>query len=187
MQLLQFLLLIFMFYMPPMVSAQHILGTWVRVVESYDRQSGTEEKQFTYRTFSKDAKLFEKVIYEQHLRTAEDEKLVLSFECKVEGSWKMYESQDILLHYRYRHVEAKHIGTFFPDHAEEVQAELGKAFMAKNRREIENYVKTMQNILKQYYKRNDGTLIREVSIVGNTMTAILGNEPVSMLKGEPLD
>ncbi|MDY6250697.1 MAG: hypothetical protein SPL64_06360 [Bacteroidaceae bacterium] len=164
---------------------QQVVGTWVRTVETHDPHSGTEERQTTRRTFMADGRLQEAVDYEQHIFTPDGEPIVLTFSCQVDGTWTLHNENDILLGYRHRHVRVDHTGMRFPDHADEVQAELRSIFMKKNASEISNYVDTMRHILKRYYRRNHNSLIRRVSIEGNTMTATLGDEEVSLMREIP--
>ncbi len=158
---------------------QHaIAGKWTRTLVTTDEQSGTNETQRSVRKFVPDGTLAETVVYEEEVRDNNDEIVVFSFLSSIEGKWAI-NGNDILIVYNCKTLKVEHLGTSFPEHDDAVQGSLRRAFEKRNKVQIKNYLSTIRNVLKGYYKHNSGSALRDVEIHGNTMTATMGKEIVA--------
>ena len=163
--------------------ADSVVGTWLRDVESTDQTAGTKEIQHVQREMCADGGLVETVIYEECVTSPEGEEVTLFLRCRIKGSWELVnDGRDICIHYRTSTLQVVLIDIRFPLHAESLQNEMRAAFMKKNHRSMKNYTRTMQNILKSYYKRNDNSIFKDVSLTSSQMTAVLGDETLYFLR-----
>ncbi len=171
------LLSILLSFFPPAL-ADSLLGTWQRILVTTDETTGTQETQTVLRTFAPDHALTETVVYEQRVRWMNDETVLLRFRSTVSGQW-VANGRDVLLRYFHRTLEVRYEDVSFPDHDVAVQGELRHAFEKKNGKYLRNYVDTMRNVLRNYFRRNSGSAILDVAFQGQQFTATLGDEVVA--------
>ena len=160
---------------------QAIVGKWTRTLVSTDEHSGTNETQRSVREFAPNGILAETVVYEEEVRDNNDEIVVFSFISTIEGKW-VCNGNDIVIEYSNRTLNVEHLSTSFPEHDNAVQGHLRKAFEKRNKTQIKNYLSTIKNVLKGYYKHNSGSALKNVEIHGDTMTATMGKEIVAFNK-----
>ncbi|MBQ7634854.1 MAG: hypothetical protein IJS89_04710 [Bacteroidaceae bacterium] len=161
-----------------------ITGSWQRVLVTTDVGTGTEETQTVVRTFKPGHDLTETVIYEQRVLWDDDEAVVLRFRSSVSGQW-VANGRDLLLRYLHRTLRVDYEGATFPDRAAEVQGSLRHAFEKKNKSYLRNYVSTMRNVLRNYFRRNSGAAMRDLHFQGpHQFTATLGQETIAFTRCE---
>lgn len=168
----------------PATLPDSLVGTWERVLVTVDEGTGTEETQTVWRTFDVNHGLKESVLYEQRVRWTDDETVVLRFRSTISGQW-VTNGRDVLLRYVPRTLLVNYEGVRFPDHDDAVQKELQKAFERKNGTYLRNYVRTMKNVLRNYFRRNSGSAFVDVNMQSRQFTATLGNEIVAFQRVEP--
>ncbi len=164
--------------------ADSIIGTWQRELITTDESTGTEEKQTALHTFAEGHTLNEAIVYEQKVRWTDDEVVVLRFCGTVTGQW-VANGRDILLRYVYRTLDVRYEGCMFPEHDAALQPQLKQTFEKKNAKYLRNYVRTMRNVLRNYYRRNSGRALMDVAFQSPwQFTATLGQETVTFKRLE---
>ncbi|MBP3227788.1 MAG: hypothetical protein J6M53_03265 [Bacteroidaceae bacterium] len=179
---MRLLLACLLLFLPPGLS-DGLIGSWRRTVTTTDETTGTVETQASVRTFADGHRYTETVDYEERLRWADDETVVLRFHSEVAGQW-VVSGQDVLLRYKPSTLRVTYEGVSFPDRAAALQPELRAAFERKQRTNLRNYIATMRNVLRGYYKRNSGSALAGVTLQGRQFTATLSNETVAFQRVE---
>lgn len=176
----------FFAYIQPICSqtrADSVAGTWLRNVETTNEASGTKEIQYVQRAFAADGVLTETVIYEENVTSPEGEAVTLFLRCHIKGSWALINNErDILINYKPATLHVVLNDIRFPLRADDLQNDLRASFLKKNHHIMKNYTRTMQNVLKTFYKNNDNSIFKDISLTNTQMTATLGNETVYFLR-----
>ena len=172
------LLISFLLSLFPPTLADSIVGTWQRTLVTSDASTDTEETQTISRTFNADGSLHESVVYQQRVVWTDTETVVLQFRSDIQGDW-FVDGRNVLVNYNPKSLSVHYEGVSFPDRDAALQASLRAAFQKKNSKYVRNYVKTMVNVLRTYFKRNSGTALADVAFQGRQFTATLGQEIVA--------
>ncbi|MBQ7540223.1 MAG: hypothetical protein IJT13_03765 [Bacteroidaceae bacterium] len=103
--------------------------------------------------------------------------------CHIKGSWALINNErDILINYKPPTLHVVLNDIRFPLRADDLQNDLRASFLKKNHHIMKNYTRTMQNVLKTFYKNNDNSIFKDISLTNTQMTATLGNETVYFLR-----